>query len=241
MHELLNDDLSFEEAEKLQDKYQILLQSENPEDIDYTTMTEIKTVLGVDISYFRDDIGEKGVACAVLWDIESNELIEHSLVEGVIKFPYKPGFLGFRECNLTAKAILELEQIPDLIMCDGHGIIHPKRFGEAVQLGVALDIPTIGVAKNPFLGYSNWEEMKRVGGTKDLILAEQALVEVIGSAVCLNDGMKPVFISEGYRINLNAAIDIALKTTLSHRQPEPLYLADHYSRENIKEKKNFSS
>jgi len=232
-HDLLNDDLSVEEAEKLQNKYRLLIYEEAPEDKPYISINEIKTVAGVDVSYFKDDHNEKGVACAVLWDLKSNKMIQRSLAEGTIRFPYKPGFLGFRECNLLAKAISNLKEKPDVIMCDGHGTVHPKKFGEAVQFGVALNIPTMGVAKNPFVGYSNWENMKRIKGEQDAILAEQALMEIIGCAVCLNDGMKPVFISEGYKMTTELAIKIALKTTQNHRQPEPLYLADHYSRENI--------
>jgi len=149
--------------------------------------------------------------------------------------------LGFRECKLLAKAILELPKKPNIIMCDGHGKIHPRRFGEAVHLGLALNIPTIGIAKTPFIGYSNWNTIKRVKGNKTPIWVEDPLLnsessnEVLGYAVCLNYDLKPVFISEGYKIGIDFAIKISQITSKNHRQPEPLYMADYLSRKKIRE------
>jgi len=163
----------------------------------------------------------------------------HSFSKSAIKFPYISGFLGFRECSILVKAIEILPEIPDVIMCDGHGIIHPRRFGEAVQLGFALNIPSFGVAKNPFIGYSEWKSLERKLGKKTPIWAfnpkktNTHSPELLGYAVCLNNAMKPIFISSGYNINLEVAIKIALKTTKKHQQPEPLYLADRLSRKEI--------
>lgn len=125
-------------------------------------------------------------------------------------------------------------------MCDGHGKIHPKRFGEAVHIGYALDIPSIGIAKNPFIGYSEWHKIDKNKGNRTPIWArdpetmtEKQQNELLGHAVCLNDGSKPVFISEGYKTNLDVALKVCLDTTIGHRQPEPLYLADNLSRKEI--------
>jgi deoxyinosine 3'endonuclease (endonuclease V) len=121
-------------------------------------------------------------------------------------------------------------------MCDAHGIIHPKRFGEAVQLGMVFNIPTFGVAKKPFIGFSEWKTLERIKGSKKLIWADDpqnSMVEnqeLLGYAVCLNDAMNPMFISVGYKITLDVAVEIALKTTRDHKQPEPLFLADYLSR-----------
>ncbi len=127
-------------------------------------------------------------------------------------------------------------------MCDGHGKIHPKRFGEAVHLGVALNLPTVGVAKNPFFGYSKWNDINRLKGNKNPVWVKKLenkidiiSNELLGYAVCLKNYTKPVFISEGYKINLDTAVTICLATTKNHRQPEPLYLADHLSREKVTE------
>ena len=238
-YELLRTNISLEEAVKIQKKYSRILKESDQRITKITDIEQIKWIAGVDISYFKDRNEEWGVSCAVLWNLAKKKMENHCLAEDIIKFPYKPGFLGFRECNLLAQAINKLPETPDIIMCDGHGIIHPKRFGEAVQLGLALDVPTFGVAKNPFIGYSEWKTLKREKGKKvpvwayDPKKATDSPQELIGNAVCLNDSMKPIFISVGYKTILDLAIKVALKTTKKHRQPEPLYLADYLSRQKI--------
>jgi len=235
-HELLKTGLSLEEAESIQEKYSQKLKNQEQEIAKITDSREIKWVVGVDISYYNENNKEWGVACAVLWNLHFNKMDYHSFAKGIITSPYKPGFLGFRECNLLTKAIEKLPETPDIIMCDGHGIIHPKRFGEAVQLGLILNIPTFGVAKNPFIGFSEWKTLVRKKGNKKPIWAEDpqnSMVvnqELLGYAVCLNDIVKPMFISVGYKITLDVAVEIALKTTKDHKQPEPLFLADYLSR-----------
>ncbi len=239
-HELLQIDLTLDEAERLQEKYSQKLKHQEHKILNISDIKEINRVAGVDVSYYNESHEEWGVACAILWNLELNEMDNQSLARGIITFPYKPGFLGFRECNLLAKAIEILPETPDIIMCDGHGKIHPKRFGEAVQLGFALNIPTIGVAKSPFIGFTDFKNFKRKKGNKipiwalDPQLSTGISQELLGNAVCLNDGMKPVFISAGYKTTLNIAIETALKTTLNHRQPEPLYLSDKISKQLIK-------
>ena len=241
-YELLQKDFSSDEAEALQKKYSLILKKKNQKSVINTKIKDIEWVVGVDISYYNKENEEWGVSCAVLWNLTNNKMENHCLAEGIIKFPYKPGFLGFRECNLLAQAINKLPETPDIIMCDGHGIIHPKRFGEAVQLGLALDVPTFGVAKNPFIGYSEWKTLKREKGKKVPVWAydpkkgTDSPQEIIGNAVCLNDSMKPIFISVGYKTILDLSIKVALKTTRNHRQPEPLYLADYFSRQKIKDR-----
>ncbi len=240
-HELLREDLDLEEAEHLQTKYYSIIKKQENSTYKYPPLKDLKRVVGVDISYYERKGEEFGVSCAVLWNIFNEKLEYCTFVKDQIKFPYHAGFLGFRECNLLAQAIKKLPKKFNLIMCDGHGIIHPRRFGEAVQLGFALDIPSIGIAKNPFIGYCDWSLLKRKKGNKEPILASEPNLikkskqEILGYAVCLNDNMKPVFISVGYRTTLDLAIEIALKTTLNHRQPEPLYLADQLSKEEVKE------
>jgi len=240
-HELLREDLDLEEAEHLQTKYYSIIKKQEDATYKCSSLKDLKRVVGVDISYYEWKGEEFGVSCAAMWDIFNEKLEYCAFVKDKIKFPYHAGFLGFRECNLLAQAIKKLPKRVDLIMCDGHGIIHPKKFGEAVQLGLAIDIPSIGVAKNPFVGYSKWETIKRKKGNETPIwkynpkLKAKSKQELLGYAICLKDNMKPVFISVGYRTTLDLAIKIALKTTLKHRQPEPLYLADHLSREKVKE------
>jgi len=240
IQDLLRDDYSFEKAEVIQIKYQNIIK-ESLENKYIANIKLFKTIVGVDISYYKEDNYEYGVACAVLWNLKQNTKENHFFTKDRIKTPYKPGFLGFRECKIFAKVISQLPNKPDLIMCDGHGKIHPRRFGEAVHLGFALNISSIGIAKNPFIGYSDWQKIERIKGKKAPIWAnnpktqvKKRLNELLGYAVCLNDGSKPVFISEGYKITLDNALKICLNTGKGHRQPEPLYLADRLSRKEVK-------
>ena len=243
-HELLRTNISLGEAAKIQKKYCRLLKESDQRITKIAGIEQINWIAGVDISYFKERDEEWGISCAVLWNLTNNKMENHCLAEDIITFPYKPGFLGFRECNLLAQALEKLDPLPDIIMCDGHGFIHPRRFGEAVQLGFALDIPTIGVAKSPFIGVTDLKNFKRKKGNKVPIWALDPQLsigmsqELLGNAVCLNDGMKPVFISAGYKTTLNIAIETALKTTKKHRQPEPLYLADHISKQKIRDSEN---
>jgi len=238
-HELLQTNLSLDEVERLQEKYSQKLKNQEHKILKISDSREFKWVAGVDISYFNENNKEWGVACAVLWNLHLNKMDTHSFTKGISSFPYKPGFLGFRECNLLVKAIMNLPETPDIIMCDGHGIIHPRRFGEAVQLGLILDIPTFGVAKKPFIGFSEWRSLERKKGNRKSIWAEdpqKSMVvnqELLGYAVCLNNDMKPMFISVGYKTTLDIAVEIALRTTKDHKQPEPLFLADYLSRKKI--------
>ncbi len=240
-NDLLRNNYTFEQAELIQNKYKHLIKSlrtkENISDI-----KSIKIIAGADISYYRENDIEYGIACAVNWNIENESVEESSFKKDIIKFPYRPGFLGFRESSLLAKVISKLQKRPDLVLCDGHGKIHPQRFGEAVHLGFALNLSTVGIAKKPFIGYSKWNEIERIKGKKTPVWAEKLESktgrlsdELLGYAVCLKNCAKPVFISEGYKINLDTAMTICLVSTRDHRQPEPLYLADHLSREKVQE------
>jgi deoxyribonuclease V len=240
-HELLRDDLTIDEALMLQIKYQkIILNQKEKREKSHFTIGRVKWLVGVDISYFREENQEFGVSCAVLWNLRKNKIETYSTAKNLIKFAYKPGFLGFRECNLISKAIIKLQKKIDLIICDGHGLIHPRRFGEAVQLGFALNIPSIGVAKNPFIGYSEWKNLQKKKGqmvpiwANDPKITTESSQELLGYAICLNDGSKPVFISSGYKTPIKLAIEITLNTTINYRIPEPLYWADKFSREKIK-------
>jgi deoxyribonuclease V len=239
IEELLLDDYSFEEAEAIQLKYQSLLK-EIPKNKYFKNFKAIKTVVGVDISYYKKEKEEYGVACAVVWSLNRAKVESFCFAHDKIKFPYKPGFLGFRECKLLAKVILKLSNRGNIIMCDGHGKIHPKRFGGAVHLGYALDTPTIGVAKNPYIGYYNGNNLKSIKGNKSPIWSSDRKIgtenlpkELLGYIMCLKDGSKPVFISIGYKTTLKIALKVCLISTTEHRQPEPLYLADKFSRKEV--------
>ena len=225
--ELVNQVFDLKDAEKIQIEYSSLLRKEESVYLNLDYWHSINRVAAVDLTYFLKDEIEYGIACAVLWDFKSNQLEEAQFYKDQVKFPYIPGYLGFREVPLMVKSLQKLTLEPDIIMCDGHGIIHPRRFGEATHLGFSLNIPTFGVAKNPFVGDSNWQTIERKKGKRVPILENN---ELLGYAICLNDDLKPVFVSIGYKIDIDLSVKMALFLTKNHRQPEPLYLADKLSR-----------
>ncbi|MFW9826495.1 MAG: endonuclease V [Candidatus Thorarchaeota archaeon] len=242
IQELIRDDYTFEQARSLQIKYNAL-NIQLSEKYYIKEIHSIKTIAGVDISYFKKKNQEYGFACAIVWDFKKGQLVDYYFAEDRIMFPYKPGFLGFRECKLLVEVISKLPEKPDLIMCDGHGKIHPRNFGEAVQLGFALDIPSIGIAKKFFIGYLDQKKSKKIKGYKTQIwahdpnnLLKKQPNEILGYKICLSNGSRPVYISAGYKITLALAIQVSLISTKDHRQPEPLYMADFLSRNEVKKK-----
>lgn len=238
-HELLQDNLTTKEAEKLQMKYILIKKGlEKKHKIQsLLSVDTVKIVAGVDVSYAKNQT--KGVATAVLYDIQKkhNKVKGVSNVAGTISFPYVPGLLGFREISLIAKALVKLDQKPDVIMYDGHGTQHPKKFGAAVMIGMALELPSIGIAKNPLVGSKNhWNNMKRVRGNMEEIALGN---EIVGYVLYSSDETRPVFVSPGYATTLEFARDLTLMTTKNHRLPEPIFLADMYSKKalmNLQEK-----
>jgi deoxyribonuclease V len=238
---LLKDRYSTEQAKEIQLSYLSKIQKEAPSKLTLPDLNKINHIVGVDISYYYEENQEFGIACATLMNFKDLNLIETHFAKGKINFPYVAGFLGFRECKLLAKALLKIQQKYQIVMCDGHGKIHPRRFGEAVQLGLALDIPTIGVAKSPYVGYSDWKNLKRKKGNKTPVWSNEPEhklkqgKELLGYAICLRDGSRPVFVSEGYKVDIELALEIVIKISVkNHRLPEPLYLADRFSKEKIK-------
>src|SRR5271157_4499391 len=249
-HELLRDGYTPGEAVLLQAKWRDQLQAEKSESnrIVISEASSNLVVAGVDVAYQDAGCPTWGVGCAVAWSIQTvTELsatpaarkLSIAYSAGTVSFPYIPGLLGFREAWLMVEAILALPSRPDLVMCDGHGYAHPRRFGEAVHVGVVLDLPSMGVAKTPFFGEGDWKDLSRIKRAKVGLYdrgrspAGGEVGELVGYAACLADGTKPVFVSAGYQATLDSAFNIACLTTLTHRQPEPLNLADRYARAEI--------
>jgi deoxyribonuclease V len=227
IEELLNPNLSISEATVLQKKWSVWFQLNEKKFPMISDEKSIHTIAGVDVAFPAVD-PEYGIACAVLWDIEQKKIIMHSTVEDKVLFPYVPGLLAFHEGRLIVKAIRALSQTPDAIMLDGHGYLHPIRFGEAVHIGAILNLPSLGIAKTKFIGEYDLYQFKRHRGymtpifDTDLLQYNSSQKEILGYSICLTDNTSPVFISRGFRMQLSVAVKLALSTTFSHRQPEPL-------------------
>lgn len=177
-------------------------------------------IAGLDAAFSRDD--RRCLAAAVLWDMRQQTVVERQVAVRPLTFPYVPGLLSFREAPAVLAALRKLRTPPDVLIYDGHGFAHPRRFGVACHVGVILDRPTIGCAKSRLVG------THRVPGSRRGSIAP--LVdggEVIGSVLRTQDGVNPVFVSVGHLIDLPAARRIVLACASRHRLPEPTRLADH--------------
>ena len=179
----------------------------------------IKTVAGIDLGY--DAKTDTSRAAVVVLSFPDLQLIEKSEAILPIQFPYVPGLLSFRETPVAIKALEKLENAPDLILCDGQGVAHPRRFGIACHIGIIADVPTIGVAKSILVGkFENLGEQR--GSTAPLIHRG----EQIGVALRTKDKTQPVYVSIGHRISLETAVNYVLQCTPKYRLPETTRLAD---------------
>jgi deoxyribonuclease V len=140
-----------------------------------------------------------------------------------------PGLLSFREAPVLLAAIDKLTIFPDLLLCDGQGIAHPRRFGLACHLGLLLDLPTIGVAKSRLVGRHD-EPGPIKGDWMPLLHGEGAQEETIGAVLRSRTGVKPLYVSIGHRVSLASAIALVLRATPRFRLPETTRLADRLSK-----------
>ncbi|MEO9309893.1 MAG: endonuclease V [Nitrososphaera sp.] len=171
----------------------------------------IKTICGVDVSYKN----KTAFASAVIVDKKTFQLIEYVNFKNVITSPYVPGLLFLREAPPAMAALGSLKNNYDLLMVDGHGQLHPRKCGLACYLGLALNKPTIGVAKNLLCGKIK-NEFVLVNG------------EILGAVVRTK---KTVFVSVGHKISLKTAVHIVAEMIKPGQWlPEPLRIADHYSK-----------
>jgi deoxyribonuclease V len=182
-------------------------------------------VAGVDVAY--DDERDLVVAAAVLLDGDTLDVVEEATASGRIPFPYVPGLLAFREIPAVLDALAALTRTPDLVVCDGYGLAHPRRLGLASHLGVLTGLRTLGVAKTPFT-FAHDEPAAERGSTTPLV--DPATGEEVGRAVRTRRGTKPVFVSVGHRIDLTEAVDTTLALARRYRQPETTRHADSLCR-----------
>ncbi len=178
-----------------------------------------KIIAGTDISFNKKDpIGYAGV---VLLDANSLEIIQEFTLKDNLTFPYIPGLLSFREGPLLIELFKKVHPIPDLIFFDGQGIAHPRRFGLASHLGLFLDCPTIGCAKSRLVG--SYEEPGENKGSFSKLIDDNG--KTIGAVIRTKENCKPLYISQGHKINLKTATKWTLECTGGYRIPEPTRLA----------------
>ncbi|WP_232805780.1 endonuclease V [Glycomyces xiaoerkulensis] len=186
----------------------------------------VETVAGLDIAY--DKHSDEAVATAVVLRRGDLAELDRAVVRGRSEFPYVPGLLAFRELPMLLRAVEALTADPDLYVCDGFGLTHPRRFGLACHLGVVLDAPAIGVAKNP--PHLPVDEPGRARGEWTSIRGGD---EVIGCALRTRGGVRPVYVSVGHRCTLGTARELILELAPGYRLPEPIRAADRLGRSHL--------
>ena len=179
----------------------------------------IRLVVGIDAAFSAD--GLHCIAGAVVWDRLERREIEVRVARRELRFPYIPGLLSFREAPAVLAALRALRRTPDALMCDGHGLAHPRRFGIACHLGLLCDLPTLGVAKSRLIG-EHREPGRERGARAPLTDAG----ERIGTVLRTRADVKPVYVSVGHLLDLPSAERLALGAAQGFRLPEPTRRAD---------------
>jgi deoxyribonuclease V len=173
---------------------------------------------------------ERVAAAVVVMDADTHRTVATSTAVGEAVFPYIPGLFAFRELPTLVTALRGLDVVPDLLLCDGQGLAHPRRFGLACHLGVVTGLPTAGVAKNPFVGTHTGLGQNR-GDWAPLLDGG----ETVGRALRTQKGVKPVYVSTGHGIDLDTACRHVLAAAPRYRLPETTRLADRLCRDALRE------
>jgi deoxyribonuclease V len=173
-------------------------------------------VAGVDVAFHN----EQATAAVVIVNMPDLHVRESAVAGLPIEFPYIPGLLSFREIPVIFEALQKITIVPDVILCDGQGIAHPRRLGIASHLGAMTGLCTIGVAKSRLTG-THGEEPHIKGEWVPLCDKE----ETIGAVLCTRDKVKPLYVSVGHRIDIDSAIDVVMRCVTRYRLPQPIRLA----------------
>lgn len=178
----------------------------------------VRRLAGVDVGF--EDGGATVRAAVAVLDPATLTLIEQGIARVPTRFPYVPGLLSFRELPGVLAALDALSAPPDLILCDGQGLAHPRRFGIACHLGVLTDIPTIGVGKTRLVGRHDEPGSARGDWAPLWDRGADGEDEMIGAVLRSRAGVKPIYVSIGHRVSLPTAIAWVLRATTRYKLPE---------------------
>ncbi|RKY88076.1 deoxyribonuclease V [candidate division KSB1 bacterium] len=182
----------------------------------------IRKIGGTDVSYSKKT--NKLYAAIIIFSYPDLQILEESWFIGAAAFPYIPGLLSFREVPPLIEACRKLKNIPDLIICDGQGIAHPRGIGLASHLGLLLNIPSIGCAKSKLVG-ENYENLGTKKGDFVYLFYKE---KKIGAIVRTKDNVKPLYVSPGYKIDIDNSINIVLSCCKKYRLPETTRVAHNF-------------
>ena len=177
-------------------------------------LTKCTRIAGADVSYNR--FSSTFYAGVVVMRVADGEILERQGAIADSPFPYVPGLLSFREAPVLLEAFSKIESRPNAVMCDGHGLAHPRKFGVACHLGLWLDVPTIGCAKSRLTG-EFVEPAEQAGAASALRLG----TEIVGEVVRTKARTRPLFISPGHKIDIESSKRWVLECCRGYRMPEP--------------------
>lgn len=181
-------------------------------------LPRLRLVAGADVAYTTDG---RAVAAVVVLSLPHLETVEEQWSVGRVTFPYVPGLLSFREVPIILRAWSRLRTRPDLLVCDGQGLAHPRRYGLACHLGHWLDLPTVGCAKSLLIGSHDAVGPMRGDWTWLFDGSER-----IGTVLRTRPAVKPVFVSPGSGVTFTGARSAVLRSSAGYRLPEPTRRAD---------------
>lgn len=174
---------------------------------------EVRTVAGVDVGFEAENTVTR--AAVVVLSYPDLQPLDYALTRGPVTFEYVPGLLSFREIPVVLQALEQLTIQPDLLICDGQGIAHPRRLGIASHLGILIDRPTIGCAKSLLIGHFRAPPDERGAAVPLIDHGEQ-----IGVVLRTRAGTKPVYVSPGHRVGIQSAADFVMGCVTRYRLPE---------------------
>ena len=181
-------------------------------------------VAGADLAF--DPETDLAFAGVIVYRFPELEEVERRMARRKLRFPYVPGLLSFRESPVLLAAFARLRVSPDVILIDGHGRAHPRRFGIACHLGLLLDRPTIGCAKSILVGQAV-EPGAQAGSTAPLVDKG----ETVGVVLRTRDRVRPIYVTIGHRVSLESAVRIVAQCADGFRIPKPTREADHWVRD----------
>ncbi|HZI19080.1 MAG TPA: deoxyribonuclease V [Pyrinomonadaceae bacterium] len=176
----------------------------------------IELVAGADISFNKFE--STVYAGVVVLRLPSLEVVEEAGVVGETSFPYVPGLLSFRETPSVLEAWSKLKTEPDVLVLDGQGIAHPRRFGIASHLGLLTNRPALGCAKSILVG--RYGELGEERGSR-APLVDPKRGDTVGYAVRTKRRVQPVYVSPGHLIDFDSAVELMLACDGGYRVPEP--------------------
>lgn len=189
----------------------------------------VRLVAGVDVAFA--DAGRTTIAAIVVMRLPGLETVETATARLPTRFPYIPGLLSFREVPAILEAFRKLKCAPDLLLCDGQGYAHPRRFGLACHVGLIADLPAIGIGKSRLIG--RHAEPGPARGDHAALFDDRPTTgkpERIGAVLRTRSGVKPLYVSIGHRVSLRGALALTMRCLGRFRLPEPVRLADKLSK-----------